>query len=951
MDGPGPAIGLPGAIFTRPAAKFALPRALRYKCGLLRPSQQCQAGGVVRMRGSTWRGRAIVRLGGMRRTGLPRRTALSLLVLLFLTVGVVLPSGALTAVRADTIALTVSGTLLYPDGTPAAGASIGLSPVEGGSGPTTSSAENGGYTLAVTPGVYDLSVSVVGPPDSIAGLPGLEFTTDTSLDLTLPLKHVTIRVLDENGDPVVGARVSTGGTAGPGVIWDPDLPAGYATTYGSLTTDASGEATGWMAPTTQPDFLYTFTVTPAEGDTTHALTYLRDVEITEDVTLTIELPLALTVSGTLLYPDGTPAAGASIGLSPVEGGSGPTTSSAENGGYTLAVTPGVYDLSVSVVGPPDSIAGLPGLEFTTDTSLDLTLPLKHVTIRVLDENGDPVVGARVSTGGTAGPGVIWDPDLPAGYATTYGSLTTDASGEATGWMAPTTQPDFLYTFTVTPAEGSPNTAPVYLRAVSITRDTTLTVRTATTNVGSVQTVQPADDLAVTYAEVTEAGVTAATESVEAPLSLDSVFQLVGGTYVELSTSATVEGAITVAMSYDPTGLSLAEQQALKLMHLDEGVWVDATTWVDTEAHVVYGSVTHFSWFGLCSTPSVPVTHTVSAMIRGGHGQVAPAFQTVSAGETATVDIVPDSGYHIDYVTVDGRKVEPSNRLRLTDVQSDHVILVWFARDRVAPPVVPQSFTIEATVSDGHGLVSPAVQTVSYGGTAFVELVPHPGYHVASISVDGTDVQIANPFALTSIAADHAVVVTFARDPAPDFTDVPRDHIFYDDIMHLANRDIVGGLGNGCFRPSDPVLRAQVAKMLVLAFGLHDAATTNTESPSFSDVTYQGSPYPFDFVEEAALAGIVAGFANRTFGPYKPITRVQLVRMVVRAAGSHLAQPPTEYQTGFRDLNAPDAATIAVARFNGLIDGKSAGVFDPNATATRGQFAKILSNVLEIVASQ
>ena len=120
-----------------------------------------------------------------------------------------------------------------------------------------------------------------------------------------------------------------------------------------------------------------------------------------------------------------------------------------------------------------------------------------------------------------------------------------------------------------------------------------------------------------------------------------------------------------------------------------------------------------------------------------------------------------------------------------------------------------------------------------------------------------------------------------------------------------------------------------------------------DDPAFPDVLYMGNAYPFDFVQEAYAAGYFVGFRDGTFRPYARLTRVQLVRVLVRAAGTTLAEPPAGYDAGFTDVGPADTAVVAKAKFNGLVDGKTATTFDPSGTATRGHTAKILYNLLSL----
>ena len=137
------------------------------------------------------------------------------------------------------------------------------------------------------------------------------------------------------------------------------------------------------------------------------------------------------------------------------------------------------------------------------------------------------------------------------------------------------------------------------------------VHVANTVAGTNQTVELPSSVALTFDTVTVPGLTSVTESAADPGPEPAPFQVAEQNFFQIETTAVVEGPITVALPYDPTGLTLEQQKALKLMHLDGGEWIDVTTWVDTTAHLVYGSVTHFSWFALAvdtSAPTISVTN-------------------------------------------------------------------------------------------------------------------------------------------------------------------------------------------------------------------------------------------------------------------------------------------------------------------------------------------------------
>ena len=61
------------------------------------------------------------------------------------------------------------------------------------------------------------------------------------------------------------------------------------------------------------------------------------------------------------------------------------------------------------------------------------------------------------------------------------------------------------------------------------------------------------------------------------------------------------------------------------------------------------------------------------------GLVTPAgLIRVREGETVTLSIRPDRGFHIQKVIIDGRRVSPESIYRFTDIQRDHTAYIEFA---------------------------------------------------------------------------------------------------------------------------------------------------------------------------------------------------------------------------------------------------------------------------------
>lgn len=250
---------------------------------------------------------------------------------------------------------------------------------------------------------------------------------------------------------------------------------------------------------------------------------------------------------------------------------------------------------------------------------------------------------------------------------------------------------------------------------------------------------------------------------------------------------------------------------------------------------------------------------------------------------------------------------------------------------------PDSVSVGMTVDYGNGEGEPLETesspfSLGVSGWWWEHAWDEPGTYEITVRADDGGLE-----------AEAVAVVNVGISP---FGDVSPSDEFFPGIVWLYGFGVLSGYPDGTFRPYEPVLRAQFAKMAVTAFGYHDPELTNVDSPTFSDVPAANEPYPFDYVEEAAANWLVSGFADDTFRPWEPLSRIQLLRILVRSHEIWLEDPPADYRLPFGDIPDADRSYVALAHYNGLVDGKDAVHFDPYGIATRAQVAKILFNALE-----
>jgi hypothetical protein len=175
--------------------------------------------------------------------------------------------------------------------------------------------------------------------------------------------------------------------------------------------------------------------------------------------------------------------------------------------------------------------------------------------------------------------------------------------------------------------------------------------------------------------------------------------------------------------------------------------------------------------------------------------------------------------------------------------------------------------------------------------------------------------------------------------------------YRDQINDLANRGVISGYPDGTFRPNNPVIRQQFAKMIVKALEL--PVSTGDISPFADVVTSEPGSYvdpsdiyyPDHYIAVCAREGITVGKTPTSFAPYDNISRAQLITMVARAA--NLADPPAAYTppfSQFDNTHYPFARRAAYAGLLGGLQGLGPG-YDFFAPATRGEVCLLLYNLL------
>ena len=356
-----------------------------------------------------------------------------------------------------------------------------------------------------------------------------------------------------------------------------------------------------------------------------------------------------------------------------------------------------------------------------------------------------------------------------------------------------------------------------------------------------------------------------------------------------------------------------------------------------------------AWFDLDGGVTDPIDTGVNALAMGSNGvYVGGAFKTaggISANNialyqtnglptaTPTATFTPVPGNNPPVLTV------PLNQPYRVGVEVGNYLALRF----------------DASDPDNGDIVGLSVSGLPSGASFPIPSPGNPVYSTFTWRPTSADI---GSYQLTVTAFDSvgaqdvaSVQIDVVPGCVPYFTDVFTNEYFYPGVQYLFCGLVVSGYlepdQTVTYRPYKNTTRGQFSKMIALAYDLppHDPGT-----PTFIDVPRTDTF--FAYIEAAYNAGIISGYADRTFRGSAPITRGQLCKLVVGAAqwtintsgGPHFADVPpgsTFYEV------------IETAFHNGVITGYSCGGADEPCDAqnrpyfrvgnftTRGQIAKII----------
>lgn len=294
-----------------------------------------------------------------------------------------------------------------------------------------------------------------------------------------------------------------------------------------------------------------------------------------------------------------------------------------------------------------------------------------------------------------------------------------------------------------------------------------------------------------------------------------------------------------------------------------------------------------------------------------------------------------SGYFAGWKTPSGKI------LKNTDIATESMTVsaTWSGTQ----PYTPTTYKLSVINGSGSGM---------YAAGTTVKVTPNDraGYEFTGWSGDVTPTKKSDGYYITMPSKNVTLTANYAASkciygadcPSKNFTDVPKNFWAHREIDYVVDLGLFKGTSTTAFSPETGMTRAMLVTVLYRLAGSPSVSGLKNE---FSDVV-QNSYY--NAILWAHKNHIANGFNDGTFRPNDPISREQFATFLQRFAANIYGMDTESAQHAnlgkFSDASEVDAAyreSMSWAVGEGIINGKTTTMLDPNGGATRAQVAVIL----------
>ena len=198
--------------------------------------------------------------------------------------------------------------------------------------------------------------------------------------------------------------------------------------------------------------------------------------------------------------------------------------------------------------------------------------------------------------------------------------------------------------------------------------------------------------------------------------------------------------------------------------------------------------------------------------------------------------------------------------------------------------------------------------------------------------------------ISTVLAVVMLLTTVITVNAASFSDVKSSDWFYSSVNYVADKGIMQGTSNTKFAPKASLTRAMGVTLLYRVAGTPSVPGVNIP---FTDV--KGGQWYTDAVKWAYKNGIVTGKTKTSFATNDNITRAEFATILNRYSDFMkytLPSTRTDFVTDVAAIPSWAFAAVTVMYKAEIINGKTGGVFDPNANITRAEAAAMIERFMK-----
>ena len=339
----------------------------------------------------------------------------------------------------------------------------------------------------------------------------------------------------------------------------------------------------------------------------------------------------------------------------------------------------------------------------------------------------------------------------------------------------------------------------------------------------------------------------------------------------------------------------------------------------------------------------PTTYNVT-VTSGGNGSASADYATAVAGTEITLTATPNKGYHFkEWQVISGDVMITNNQFTMPN--DDVEIKAIFKKNTPTGPIGTGATTYPITVKSAkNGDVTASHRSAAKGVTVTLTVDPDKGYVLDTLTVlDGKDKERK----LTDkgdgkysfiMPADKVTVEASFKEEFPDLPN-PFSDLAPSDFCYDAVMWAVGrDITGGIGNDTfGPNLPCTRAQAVTFLWRAAGSPEPETRVMPFTDVPV-GSYY-YNAVLWAIENGITEGTSDTMFNPDATCSRAQIVTFLWRAGGS----PAASGNSAFTDVasDAYYAAAVIWAEKNDITGGIGGGLFGSNNDCTRGQIVTFI----------